>query len=352
MDLEAKLADLTSKIKEHRDALATEEAAKTALIMPFLQAMGYNVFDPSEVIPEFTCDIGTKKGEKVDYAICNDGKISILIECKGVNIDLNTNHASQLFRYFSVTDARIAILTNGIVYRFFSDVDTPNKMDEKPFFSFDLQNPRKADYKTLSRFMKGALNIDQILEEASKLKLQSLIYKQLQKEFEEPSEDLIRVIASNIHSGRLTAPVKEMFRGLIISSFKSLVNDAVTERLTSALSASTETTDPDDAEADIASETHTTEEEFAGFNIIRAIVARNIDPERVVMRDSKSYCAILLDDNNRKTIARLHFNSDRKRYLGTFSGKNETKLPVADAVEIYQYTDAILARVEELGGKS
>src|SRR3954465_5749281 len=115
--------DLQKRTLEHREVLLTEEAAKTALVMPFLQALGYNVFNPSEVVPEFTCDVGTKKGEKVDYAICDGKSVKMLVECKPANTELNLNNASQLFRYFSTTDARVAILTNGVVYKFFSDID-------------------------------------------------------------------------------------------------------------------------------------------------------------------------------------------------------------------------------------
>ncbi len=118
MDLATKLAALEQRTSQHRELLLTEEAAKTALVMPFLQALGYDVFNPAQVIPEFTADVGIKKGEKVDYALCIDGKLSILVECKPSTIDLDLKHAGQLFRYFSTTDARVAILTNGVVYKF------------------------------------------------------------------------------------------------------------------------------------------------------------------------------------------------------------------------------------------
>jgi hypothetical protein len=64
MELEARIGELSKVVREHREVLLTEEAAKTALVMPFLQALGYNVFNPGEVVPEFTCDVGTKKGGK------------------------------------------------------------------------------------------------------------------------------------------------------------------------------------------------------------------------------------------------------------------------------------------------
>ena len=141
MELDAKLDALMDKANKHREVLATEEAAKTALVMPFLQALGYDVFNPAEVVPEFTSDVGTKKGEKVDYAICIDGNVSMLIECKPINQELSLKHASQLYRYFSVTDAKFAILTNGATYRFYSDLNASNKMDDKlEFMSSNCSN--------------------------------------------------------------------------------------------------------------------------------------------------------------------------------------------------------------------
>src|SRR5215210_6760083 len=138
MDFVEQLQALALKTEKLCSLLQTEEATKNALIMPFINILGYDIFDPMEVIPEFTADVGIKKGEKVDYAIQKDGKIIMLFECKHCGGDLNVKHASQLFRYFSVTDARIAVLTNGLTFRFFTDLEAPNKMDEKPFFEFNM----------------------------------------------------------------------------------------------------------------------------------------------------------------------------------------------------------------------
>src|SRR4028118_1862996 len=171
MELEARLADLSKVVRDHREVLLTEEAAKNALVMPFLRALGYDVFNPGEVVPEFTCDVATKKGEKVDYAICDSGRVTMLVECKPANTELSLKNAAQLFRYFSVTDARVALLTNGVVYKFFSDLDAPNKMDEKPFFTCQLDNVRKQDVRTLEGFTKHAFDIEKIVQVAGNLKL-------------------------------------------------------------------------------------------------------------------------------------------------------------------------------------
>jgi len=142
MSFNERIMAIAERIPQIIDSLETEEATKNALIMPFIQALGYDIFNPQEVVPEFVADVGTKKGEKVDYAIKQNGDVIILIECKQANANLNEANTNQLYRYFTTTKARIAILTNGVIYRFYSDLEEPNKMDQKPFLELDMTNIR------------------------------------------------------------------------------------------------------------------------------------------------------------------------------------------------------------------
>lgn len=352
MDLATKLIELEKRTAQHRELLLTEEAAKTALVMPFLQALGFDVFNPSEVIPEFTADVGIKKGEKVDYALCIGGKLSILVECKPSSVDLDLKHASQLFRYFATTDARVAILTNGVVYQFYSDIEQPNKMDDKPFFVFSMDSIRRSDPATLERFSPTSFSIEGIVAEAGRLKTESLLRIELEKEFASPSEEFVRVMANRIQAGRVTSAIKEQLQATISTVIASIIRDRVNERLTSALNvANPAPVDIAEGASDDMSDGDgiiTTEDEIAGFRIIQAIAARHVDPKRVAIRDSKSYCAILLDDNNRKTLARLHFNSPTTRHVGTFAGKIETRHPVQALTDLYKLEDSIVARIGEL----
>lgn len=351
-ELATKLVELQKRSLEHREVLLTEEAAKNALVMPFLQALGYDVFNPAEVIPEFTADVGTKKGEKVDYAIVNSGKITMLVECKPSSVELNINHAAQLFRYFSVTEARLAILTNGVVYQFYSDVEKPNKMDENPFFTFSMGSIKPGDVRTIEKFSKSIFSIDGILQEAGSLKIQYLIRKEIEKEFAEPSEEFVGMLARRVHEGRLTQAVKDNFTKILMESIAGFVRDLVNDRLSSALNASS----PSPVEVKpavsqvIEAEIVTTPEEISGFHIVQAIASKFVHPKRVFLRDAKSYAAIILDDNNRKTIARLHFNGLTTKYVGTFSGKEEKKHLISDLTDIYQLDAYIEARLKEIGG--
>lgn len=347
MDLATKLAELQKRTLEHREVLLTEEAAKNALVMPFIQALGYDVFNPAEVVPEFTADVGIKKGEKVDYAIRDGSKINILIECKPSSVALNLSHASQLFRYFSVTDARLAILTNGVVYQFYSDVEKPNKMDEKPFFTFSMDALKPTDVRTLDNFTKAAFDIEKIVHEAVALKTQSLLRLELEKEFASPSEEFVRLIGARVHEGRLTPAVKDAFTKMISTSISALIRDLVNERLSSALNAANPSLVEDEPATD-DEEVVTTPEELSGFHIVQAIASRHVNPKRVVIRDAKAYCAVLLDDNNRKTIARLHFNGMARKYFGTFVAKSETRHLIGDLTDIYQFEQQVAARIQEL----
>jgi predicted type IV restriction endonuclease len=325
VELEASMADLASKLREHREILETEEAAKTTLVLPFLRALGYDIFNPAEVKAEFTCDVGTKKGEKVDYALCVGGEVAVLVECKPVTSELSIKHASQLFRYFAATTAKLALLTNGVIYQFFTDSDRQNTMDEKPFFTFNLEAYRKSDLKHLSSFQRTDFDLSKIVAEAGTLKLKTQLTAELRKEFAEPSEEFVRLFASRLHDGRLTEQVRVKFQAVIVQAISSLIRDGVHERLESAMSVGEQTDAPAEPIAEDGTGVDTTQVEVDGFNIIRAICSKAVDPSRITMRDAKSYCAVLLDDNNRRTLARMHFNSPTARYLGVFSGKEEER---------------------------
>ena len=343
MEFEARLEALADKVTKHREVLATEEAAKTALVLPFLQALGYDVFNPSEVVPEFTCDVGMKKGEKVDYAIRLDGDVRMLVECKPANGELSLRHAHQLYRYFGATNAKFAILTNGACFKFYSDLDASNRMDDSPFFEFDLCNLRKSDIRNLAKFQRADFDVDRIVETAANLQMESQVVAAIEKEFAEPSGELIRVIAARISDRRQTPGYKAAVARHIPNAFNSIVRDKLNQRISTAMA------DADEAEPASSSEIETTPDELEGYRIVRSIASEIVDPERVVIRDSKSYCAVLLDDNNRKPIARLRFNSETTRHLGTFDqDKGETLNLVEKVSDIYKFKKAILQRVKHM----
>lgn len=360
MDLIDRVRDIANRIETHKEHILTEEAAKTSLVMPFLSALGYDVFNPSEVVPEFTADVGTKKGEKVDYAIKKDGKIIILIECKGLDADLNKEHASQLFRYFSVTEARFALLTNGSTYRFYSDLEQPNKMDSRPFFEFNLRDFKEDDIEELKKFSRHAFALDNILQTANTLKYLRAIKKVLADDFNEPSDGFARLIIGQVFDGRITAQTLEFFKPIIKTAVRQVLEDSISDRLKFALNSQstsiTLNTDAPKAEEAPAStnetaksEIITTQDELDGFLIIKALLRQIVDLKRITMRDTKSYCGILLDDNNRKPICRLHFNYSQK-YIGFVVDKQEERVPIQDLNDIYSHADRIIATTKSYLG--
>ena len=347
MDLIDRIIQIAAQIPKQRAHIATEEATKTALVMPFISALGYDVFDASEVTPEFVADVGTKKGEKVDYVILKDGVPIFLIEVKSLGTDLTAVHASQLYRYFSVTAARFSILTDGALYRFYSDLDAPNKMDDKPFLVFDLLNFDPAQVDELKRFSKSAFDIDNILSTASELKYTREIKALLAAEFTSPTEHFVRHFASQVYARRFTQAVMEEFSELTRRAFRDFVNDRIEQRLRTALDKEALATQeaPTAAESEPAGEAVTTSpDEINAYLVIKAILCSVIDVRRVTMRDVRSYCGILLDDNRLKPICRLHFNSPQK-YLGVFQGKQEERVAIQGIDDIYQYADRLKATI-------
>jgi predicted type IV restriction endonuclease len=236
MDFIDQLRLLSSRIATTRSMVQTEEATKTAMIMPLIQALGYNVFDPTEVTPELIADIGTKKGEKVDYAILRDGQPVMLFECKKAGAELSINNAGQLFRYFHVTAARFGVLTNGLTYRFFTDLEQPNKMDETPFFEFNILDFKDRDVEELKKFAKSAFDVETILTTANELKYTRAIQNKLAELMSAPSEDFVRLVASEMVGGRrLTPAIRDQFTGVTKRAFEQLLAEKINERLKGAM---------------------------------------------------------------------------------------------------------------------
>ncbi|MCM1326927.1 MAG: type I restriction endonuclease [Bacteroidales bacterium] len=346
MEFTEQIKKFAERVSSIKNTVSTEEATKMSLVVPLFQILGYDVFNPSEFCPEYTADVGIKKGEKVDYAILIDGQPNILIECKSCTETLD-KHSSQLFRYFGTTPAKFGILTNGLIYRFYTDLEEKNKMDMVPFLEINMENLKDYTISELKKFCKSAYNKDNIFSTAEELKYSSLIKNELAKEYESPSDDFVRFFLNKIYEGQKNQRVIEKFAPIVKKSFSSFVNEIVNSKISSALvSEDVEETSPTEDNTGTTPENSskivTTDEEIQAYYIICGILAEIIPIEDVVYRDTESYFGILYKDNNRKPICRINLDTKKKQLMIPDASKNFDRYYIESLNEIYKYKDKII----------
>jgi len=332
MEFEKQICALGEKINDLKSLVKTEEATKHSFVMPFLQILGYDIFDPTLIVPEFTADAGKKKGEKVDYAIMYDDNPIILIEVKKHTENLD-NHIDQLYRYFSVLDNKFAILTNGIEYRFFTESET-NRMDKLPFLQFDIRTIKKREIASLKRFANEELDMDSMISLASKRKYVDGIKEIFEEEITNPSTEFIKVFATRLTNARLTKPVLDEFSEHITSSFKEIITDLANQKINAIKN---ELTSEAEANEDGII---TTDEEIQGFFIVKSILAEVIDLDKIGAKDTKNYFGILFENNTRKWICRLYFNNQQK-YITMQKKDKEKKYPINKLEDIYKHSEVL-----------
>lgn len=350
MEFNEQIKQFSERVSMLKDTISTEEATKMSLIVPVFQILGYDVFNPLEFCPEYTADVGIKKGEKVDYAILEDGQPNILIECKSCSEQLD-KHSSQLFRYFGTTPAKFGILTNGIVYRFYTDLEESNKMDLVPFLEIDMLSLKESSITEFKKFCKENFDRDKIFSTAEELKYSSLIKSVLSSEFEKPSEEFVRFILTNIYEGQKNQRIIDKFTPVVKKAFSSFVNEIVNNKISSALSKDNE--DEVSANSEVAatleepvSKVVTTEEEIEAFYIIRGMLAEIVPVDDVVHRDTESYFGILYKDNNRKPICRLNLDRKNKQLFIPDENKKFTKYIIESLNDIYKYKNLLIESVK------
>ncbi len=343
MEFNENIKQLSERVIKLKDTISTEEATKMSLIVPLFQILGYDVFNPLEFCPEYVADVGIKKGEKVDYAVLDDGQPLILIECKGCNEVLD-KHGSQLFRYFGTTTAKFGILTNGIIYKFFTDLEQTNKMDAVPFLEIDMLNLRDNLIHELKKFCKDSFDKEKIFSTAEELKYSSLVKNVLTNEFENPSEEFIKLILSNIYEGVKTQKIIEKFVPIIRKSFSGFINDLVNQKISSALAKEDDVV-MEEKEEDIVTEVskiNTTTEEIEAFYIIKGILGEVAPIEDIVYRDTESYFSILYKDNNRKPICRIMTEIKNKQILIPDESKKFERYYIESLNDIYKYKNQLI----------
>lgn len=353
MDFIDQLKQFAKRVDSMKDTIQTEEATKTAIIMPFFSMLGYDVFNPQEFVPEFTADVGIKKGEKVDYAIMENGSPVILIECKSILENLD-RHDSQLFRYFGTTSAKFAILTNGVHYRFYTDLDNTNKMDEDPFLSVNILDIRDNQVPELKKFCKSVFDIDAIFSTASELKYVHEFKSLFTQQIESPSDDFVRLFLQNCYSGQKTQNVIEKFRPILRKALNDYISETMNDKIKVALGGSGGSVSVSGSDAKVSDEADevtaqtdveqkrtpniiTTEEELEAYFIVKTLLSDIVDIHDITYKDTESYINMLYKNNTRKWICRLKLTPNAKVLILPSEDKKEVKYTIGDIYDIPQY---------------
>lgn len=350
MDFIDQIKQFSKRVEGLKDNIQTEEATKTSLIMPFFALLGYDVFNPDEFVPEYTADVGIKKGEKVDYAILSNGEPVILVEAKWVGEDLG-RHGSQLFRYFGTTSAKFGILTNGIVYRFYTDLEDPNKMDEKPFLEINILDVRENKVAELKKFCKSNFNLEEILDAASGLKYSNEFKNTFSAELQEPSDDLVRLFLVNTYPGMKTQAVLDKFRPILKKSLNNYISELMNDKIKNALEPNVDAPQPAPEVAAAESpeppfkekKIETTTEELGAYFIIKSLLKDVVSPEDITYKDTINYINILYKGNTRKWICRLVLTHSQKTLVLPDEDKAEIRYTLSSIYELETYQEALKA---------
>lgn len=350
MDFIDQIKQFSKRVESLQDQLSTEEATKTSLIMPFFSLLGYDVFNPQEFTPEFTSDFGTKKGEKVDYAILRNGEPIILIECKWIGEPLD-KHGSQLFRYFSTTNAKFGILTNGRIYQFFTDLDESNKMDTKPFLEIDILNIKDTLVAELKKFHKQNFDIDMIFDSASELRYSNEFKNIFSSQLQEPTDDFVKFFLSYAYDGKCTQKVVDKFKPILKKALNNHITEMMSDKIKTALVSQEQEQErsanisPEQDQPNAESESKgqdkkivTTEEELEAFFTIKNALKHLVSsPGDITYKDNERYMAILYKDKVTKWICRLYFNSAKKFIVIPDEEKNGVRYDLESVYDIEKY---------------
>ncbi|MEA1894638.1 MAG: DUF4268 domain-containing protein [Euryarchaeota archaeon] len=357
MDFIDSMRELSNTVSKRLEQVETEEGTKNALVMPFIKILGYDIHDPTEVVPEYTCDAPGKNGEKVDYALMKDGKSFMLVECKFAHDELQAKHTAQLLKYFnSITELKVGVLTNGVIYKFYTDLEHVHIMDQKPFLEINMLDLDNNLVEELKGYKKESPPhpID-LRERAKELKYTREIKRIFENELEAPSDEFVDFFAKGKHvyagKARITKNVRDDFRNYIKKALKEVINKKITDALKSTI----EKTDGKEPEPQpplpdpIPLGIVTTKEEKEGCKIVREMLQEITDYERISYKDWKNYCNVILDDKNNKPICRFYFNKKQK-YIGLFDSKVEEKVPIGELDDIRKYADKLKATISYYDG--
>ncbi len=328
------IAKLSEKVRNKVNHVVGEEATKMALIVPFLSALGYDIHDPTEVIPEYVADFATKKAgqfEKVDYALAINGTIVMIVEAKACGQKPEA-HDGQLRKYFnSLIATKVAIVTNGVEYRFFTDLRHTNIMDEEQFFSFNILKYDLKDIENLKFFHRDNFDVAAINRHAEEMVYVKGMTQLVGSLLRSPSEEFIRFLIAELGklapSYKIEKPIKtkllNKFEPIVKKSIQSSLLELMTRSLSqemaqtaeinnTAMTAEAENEEEEELES---SQVVTTSEELAALEKIKAIAATSKTYHlEVKPRDTVSYFGVNLGKTN-WWFLRLYLNQKKKSFI-------------------------------------
>ena len=348
MDFIDELRQFSQRVEGLKENIKTEEATKTSILMPFFTLLGYDVFNPNEFVPEFTADVGIKKGEKVDYAILRDGKPAILVEAKCLGSQLD-KHDSQLFRYFGTCRAKFAILTNGIIFKFYTDLEQPNVMDEKPFLEIDILDIKESQAVELKKFTKSNFDVETIFDTAAQLKYESAFKNMFSQELQNPSDEFVKLFLGAVYTGHRTQNIIDKFRPILKKSLNQYINILMNDKIKTALEGSEVIEEENDEDTDISVEPEqprekkiiTTEEELEGYFIVKNLLKELVPVEDITYRDTESYMNVLYQDNRRKWICRFIFTENQLALHLPDKDKNIDRYNLSSLYDLENYKEQL-----------
>jgi hypothetical protein len=333
-DLHSRLTDLQSRIRSRKSAVRTADAVKTALILPMIQAIGYDPFDPFEVVPGFTHE----GSPRVDYAIRDGDDIRMAIMLTSAPADLSSERSVAFLDACDRIEAKSAVLTDGSVFRLLGR-DDAGSLDLEPLLSVDFADQRPVDISGFEHIHAGSFDMAALVAGAAERRSREAILRAIGDELADPSDYFVSAIGARLAAAEIAVP----------TALHTIIS-AITLPLANHVGA------PAQADAGVTDRVGESNDELAlsaeevqAFHIIQAICARHIAPDRVVARPAKSYLAILHKDNNRRTIARVHWKAQSVKHIGVFAGDNkETKVKVISTADIFNLEAQIVARIHEL----
>lgn len=360
MDFIDELRQFSKRAQALVNDIKNEEATKTSLVLPFFKMLGYDIFNPMEFSPEFCADVGSRKYEKIDYSILKDGVPLVLIEVKPWSSALVLDkHVAQLFKYYGALSAKLAILTNGIVYRFYTDLRIQNKMDLTPFMEFDLFNIKESIVQELKMFKKESLDIDRITSVASDLRYSMEIKQYLKAQANEPTRAFLTPIIRSMYKGTLTEVVVDKFKKLYIKSYNEHLNEQMNERFQSAVAAGAQPpakeTSPPEPDGVLDEErpwVRTTDEETEAFTIIKTLVYHIIHPSRLSLRDTKNYIRIVVDGKVTNWLCLLYLNSGKKWLCFPGKGREMERYQIESNMDLFKNSHHITRFAEKFRDKT